>query len=202
MIGTIVFAFALSAQVPEALWDPGTRIARPSLEAVAIVVDEKDGSHTLIHNAVVNAPIAEVWEAISTPEGWRGWAVPVARTVEGNSDLLETSYDQAAAAGGPGTIRQLFVARIPGRMLAFRTVKAPEGFADFQTYTRVVNVFELEAMGPGRTRVTLTASPYPDTVAGRRLLEMFARGNRLSLDMLERRFTHGPIEWSKKSERQ
>jgi uncharacterized protein YndB with AHSA1/START domain len=202
MIGMIVFAFALSAQVPEALWDPGTRIPRPSLEAAAIVVDEKDGSHTLIHEAVVNAPISQVWDAISTPEGWRGWAVPVARTVDGNPDLLETSYDKSAAPAGPGTIRQLFVARIPGRMLAFRTVKAPEGFADFETFAKVVNIFELEAMGPGRTRVTLTGSPYPDTEAGRRLLAMFARGNRLSLDMLERRFARGPIDWSRKPERQ
>ena len=136
----------------------------------------------------MGAPIADVWTAISTPEGWQSWAVPLARMVEDEPDMLETSYDPAAPPGGPGTIRQLFVARIPGRLLAFRTVKAPQGFPDFETYSRVVSIFELEPRGPGSTFVRLTAHPYPDDEAGRRLLGFFERGNRSTLDALKARF--------------
>jgi len=171
--------------------------ALASPEARSRTVAEVDGSRTLSVEVEVGAPIADVWTAISTPEGWQSWAVPLARRVEGEPDMLETSYDTAAPPGGPGTIRQLFVARIPGRLLAFRTVKAPQGFPDFETYSRVVSIFELEPRGPGSTFVRLTANPYPDDEAGRRLLGFFERGNRSTLDMLRRRFAKGPADWSK-----
>jgi hypothetical protein len=90
------------------------------------------------------------------------------------------------------------IARIPGRLLVFRTVKAPDGFADFETFARVVNVFELEPRGEARTLVRLTGHPYPDDEAGRRLLAFFDRGNAISLDMLRRRFAEGPINWTDK----
>ena len=171
--------------------------AAASPEAETRTIVEMDGSSTLVAEVEVPAPVAEVWHAISTPEGWQSWAVPLARAVEGEPDMIETSYDTAAPVGGPGTIRQLFVARIPGRMLAFRTVKAPQGFPDFDTYRKVVSVFELEPRGDRATFVRLTAHPYPDDEAGRRLLGFFERGNRASLDMLRRRFAEGPIDWSK-----
>jgi uncharacterized protein YndB with AHSA1/START domain len=171
--------------------------ALASPEAQTRTIVETDGSRTLIAEVEVQAPAAEVWSAISTRDGWRSWAVPLARTVEGEPDMIETSYDPSAAPGAPGTIRQLFVARIPGRLLAFRTVKAPEGFPDFDTYARVVSVIELEPRGDRTTFVRLSAHPYPDTEAGRRLIAFFERGNRASLDMLRRRFVEGPIDWSK-----
>ena len=164
-------------------------------EPVSRTIVEADGSRTLVHEVVIMAEPGAVWQAVSTPEGWVGWAVPVARMVE--DSVLETSYNPSAAPGGPDTIRQLMLARIPGRMLAFRTVKAPRGFADFETFAKVVSVFELEPRNGG-TLVRLTTAGYPDSDAGRRLLAFFDRGNSLSLDMLRRRFAEGPIDWSKR----
>ena len=169
--------------------------ASPEAEARTIV--DMDGVGTILAEVEVPAPVAEVWNAVSTPEGWQSWAVPLARGVAGEPDMIETSYDAAAPVGGPGTIRQLFVARVPNRILAFRTVKAPQGFPDFDTYRKVVSVFELEPRGDGATFVRLWAHPYPDDEAGRRLRAFFERGNRSTLDMLRRRFAEGPIDWSK-----
>ena len=187
MIRALAWLLLASCAVPAS--------AAPGAQSRTIV--EADGSRTLVAEVEIQASAGDVWQAISTPEGWQGWAVPLARTVEGEPDTIETSYDPAAPPGGPGTIRQLFVARIPGRLLAFRTVKAPAGFPDFETYARVVSVFELEPRGDRTTFVRLSASPYPDTEAGRRLIGFFERGNRATLDMLRRRFAEGPIDWSK-----
>ena len=77
---------------------------------------------------------------------------------------------------------------MPGRLLVFRTVKAPEGFPDFDTYAKVVSAFELEPAGDGRTRVRLTGTGYADNEAGRRLLGFFESGNQASLDALKARF--------------
>jgi len=183
---SLLLGLVLAAASPAAAPPPAARLPAPAARTIV----EADGTRTLVNEVIVDAPAASVWRAVSTPEGWMGWAVPLARMV--GEDLLETSYDPGTAIGGPSTIRQLFVARIPGRMIAFRTVRAPEGFPDFDTYARVVNVIELVPLGERRTLVRLTASPYPDTAAGRRLLAFFSRGNAATLADLRRLFAREP----------
>jgi uncharacterized protein YndB with AHSA1/START domain len=159
-------------------------LAAPSLAATK--ARAPDGTHLLSHEVIVDAPPAEVWAAISTVEGWKSWAVPVAWSAA--PDLIETSYSPAARPGDPSTIRQQILLRIPERLLVFRTVRAPAGFPDFDTYAKVVSAFELEPAGEGRTRVRLTGTGYADSEAGRRLLGFFERGNAASLDALKKRF--------------
>jgi uncharacterized protein YndB with AHSA1/START domain len=154
-----------------------------------------DGGHVLAHEVVVAAPIDQVWTAIATAEGWQGWAVPFARMIDETE--METSYDPSAPVGSPATIRQRTDAAVAPRVLAFRTVKAPQGFPHFETYAQVRSAFELEPVGPDATRVRLTSSGYPDTEAGRQLRGFFREGNRISLERLQRRFVNGPIDWSK-----
>jgi uncharacterized protein YndB with AHSA1/START domain len=147
---------------------------------------EADGTATLVHELLVDAPAAEVWSAISTPAGWRSWAVPAAWWVEGEPDVLETSYNAADKPGSPSTIRQRFLARIPGRLLAFRTIKAPAGFPHWESYRLVISVFELEPTG-AQTRVRLTSTGYPDSEAGRQLVAFFKEGNAKTLEQLATR---------------
>ena len=147
-------------------------------------IQESDGTHTLVHSVAVDATSSAVWNAISTPQGWQRWAAPVARGVAGAPDLLETSYDPASQPGDASTIRQQFLARIPNRLLVFRTVKAPEGFPDFAVYARVTTIIELEAMDAAHTRIRITATGFDDSEAGRRLLGFFREGNRVTLEKL------------------
>lgn len=148
---------------------------------------EADGTTTMAHEALVDAPMPEVWAAISTAAGWMSWAVPIAWTSADDPDLLETSYDRADTPGSASTIQQRFLARIPGRLLAFRTVKAPQGFPHWDDYRRVTSVFELEPAGT-QTRVRLTSTGYPDSVGGRELVTFFERGNAETLEALQKRF--------------
>jgi uncharacterized protein YndB with AHSA1/START domain len=148
-----------------------------------------DGTHLLVNETVVDAAPADVWAAISTAEGWKSWAVPVAWAPAG--DTIETSYRPTAKPGDPSTIRQQVLIRVPRRLMVFRTVKAPERFPDFDTYAKVVSAFELEPAGEGRTRVRLTGTGYADTEAGRRLLAFFEKGNQASLNALKARFAKG-----------
>lgn len=173
----------------------GTVVYR-RVDAPVTVSEEKaiDGSLRLVHETVVDAPVEQVWGAIATAEGWTSWAVPVAWAPE--PDVIETSYDPSAEPGGPQTIRQRVLARVPGRMIAFRTVKAPEGFPHFEIFGRTTGVFELEPEGEGRTRIRTIGAGYPDDEAGRQLIGFFRQGNEIVLKRLQRRFTDGPVDWS------
>ena len=164
------------------------------VEPVAISTSTApDGRTTLVHQTIVAAPAARVWEAISTAQGWTGWAVPVAWL---DGDLLETSYTATAARGDPTTIQQRIAATVPGRLIVFRTVKAPDGFPNFETFRQVTHMIELEPVGESRTRVRLTSAGYADSDAGRQLAGFFRDGNRVSLERLRQRFLTGPIAWS------
>lgn len=157
----------------------------PASTIETVTKTEVDGTGTTIHSAVIAAPVAAVWTAISTPEGWRGWAAPLARWAEGESDVIETSYNPDELAGGPGAIWQQFVARIPGRLLVFRTIKVPDDFPHGDAYKQVTSFIELQLEGAG-TRLTLTATGYPDSEGGRALVAFFAKGNVVAIEALRR----------------
>lgn len=186
MIRRFAAAFALAASSPI--------LAAPVTEQVRA---ETDGSSTLTHEVTIAAAPKDVWMAISTVEGWKRWAVPVAWASATEADTIETSYDQGAKPGDAGNIKNQFVARIPGRLLVFRTIKAPAGFPHFEAFKRVNQLFELAPAGKA-TRVTLTGVGYANNEAGKALLGFFRVGNRMSLEMLRDRFEKGPVDWAAK----
>lgn len=154
-----------------------------------------DGTRSLGHALIVPAPVEQVYAAFATAEGWRSWAVPHAWDVPGEDGLIETSYAPNATLGDPANIRQRFLAKVPNRLLVFRTVQFPPGFPDAAAYARTTGVAEFEPVSGG-TRVRLTGSGYPPGAEGDRLMGFFREGNRASLEQLRARFVTGPVDWA------
>ncbi|HEY0116964.1 MAG TPA: SRPBCC domain-containing protein [Allosphingosinicella sp.] len=190
-----VDATSYEVRVTSAAGPTGSRVTRyVRLDAAPVRVEEArapDGSTNLSHELVVAAPIERVYAALSTAEGWRGWAVPNAWAAPDDPNLMETSYSRDGRQGEPRNIRQLFLLRVPNRLIAFRTVAAPPGFPHAEAYYRVTSLFELSPAGPG-TRVRLTGVGYPAGEAGQTLLGFFREGNRTTLEELRRRLAGGP----------
>lgn len=179
-------------------------VSAPALAADPIMVSKRqaaDGSHVLVHEVLVNAPVAVVWKTISTADGWKTWAAPAAWILPNAPDVIETSYSPRARPGGAATIKQQIIARVPEVLMIFRTVKAPSGFPDLDTYTKVVSVLQVEPAGQGTTKVRLTGAGYADTDAGRRLLGFFEKGNAITLEGLRRRFADEPVGPAKRGAR-
>jgi uncharacterized protein YndB with AHSA1/START domain len=174
-------------------------LAPAAASAQDVTMDERreaDGTFTLSHATIIEAPAAEIWAAVSNAAGWRTWAVPVAWDAPVEPETIETSYTATAQPNDPTTIRQRILARIPGRLLVFRTVKAPAGFPNFETFARTTGFIELEPLDERRTRVRITGTGYADTEAGRQILGFFRAGNRISLERLRQRFVSGPLDWA------
>jgi uncharacterized protein YndB with AHSA1/START domain len=157
---------------------------------------ETDGTRTLVHEITVPAALEEVWTALATVEGWRTWAVPLARAVPGSIDRFETGYDPAAEPGAASTIEQQWIERVAPYRLSFRTTRTPDGFPHADAYVRVTSSFLLTPVGAAETSVRLTGSGYPAGPAGDALIAFFREGNRVSLRQLHRRFATGPIDWT------
>jgi uncharacterized protein YndB with AHSA1/START domain len=174
-------------------------LAPAAASAQEVIVSDRheaDGTLTLSHEVIVPAPRDAVWAALATPEGWRTWATPVSWVPADDPDGIEGSYNPEARPGGTDLIRQHVLARLPGRLLVFRTVRAPQGFPHFETYARVTIFIELESVDAGHTRVRLTGTGYADDEAGRLLFGFFRDGNRISLERLRQRFVSGPLDWA------
>jgi uncharacterized protein YndB with AHSA1/START domain len=173
--------------------------------AQSAVVDgsrtEVDGSRTMDLSIEVPAAVPEVWAALTTADGWRSWAAPVAQMDFRLGGIIETIYDPAARAGAPGNIRNEIVAFVPQRMLAIRNVQAPPKTAfDVPTFQSLHTVVLVEPVTPARTRVSVVQPGYRSGEPWDTVYKHFAWGNAFTLEQLKTRFEQGPVDWKKRAE--
>jgi uncharacterized protein YndB with AHSA1/START domain len=172
--------------------------------AASGVIDESraeaDGTRTLALAIEVPASASEVWTAMTTADGWRSWAAPVASVDFRLGGIIESSYDPAAAPGAPGNIRNEIVAFVPQRMYAIRNVQAPPKTPfDVPTFQSLHTVVLIEPVGPARTRVSTIQPGYRNGEPWDTVYRHFAWGNAWTLEQLKTRFEQGPIDWKKRA---
>lgn len=170
---------------PTAAFNRTTRY-RADTAAVTIRSEPGEGGTTsLIHETVLNVSPQRLYGLFATVDGWRRWAVPNAWADPADPDVMETSYDRAAAIGAPQNIRQRFLLRVPSRLVAWRTIRTPRGFPHAEAFMRTTQMIELIPEGDG-TRIRLTGQGYPAGPEGEALLAFFREGNRTTLENLRR----------------
>jgi len=161
-----------------------------------------DGSRTLRQSVIVAAPIAAVWNAFTTTDGYRAWAAPVAHVDFVLGGMIETSYSMDARLGAPGNIRNEIVAYAPERMFAIRNRQAPPDVPfDVPTFQSLHTVVLFDDLGGGRTRVTIVQPGYRAGDAYDRTWKFFEWGNGATLAALRDRFVKGPADWRRTAPR-
>jgi len=158
---------------------------------------EPDGSQVIRQSIRVKAPAERVWTAISTAEGWRGWAVPAAWVDFRIGGVIETSYDPAATRGRAGNIRNEIVTYVPGRLLAIRTIQAPPGFEHAEEFGRTTTLLELKSLDADTTEVTLTGVGFRPEPAFKALFEKFRQGDAWTLESLKKSLEGTPPDWAR-----
>jgi len=170
----------------------------PPSPVTTVLTAEADGTTTLDQRVVVNAPLAAVWQALTTSEGWRGWAAPFAVVDFRLGGFIETSYRMDAQAGSPENIRNQILAYLPKRMFAIRNVQAPPKAAfDVPTFQSMHTIVLLE---PATDRSTTVAFVQPGFRSGEpydTVLKHFRWGNGWTLEQLKKRFEVGPVDWAR-----
>ena len=155
------------------------------------------GERVLEQSLVVAAPVAAVWQAFTTTEGFRAWAAPVTAVDFRLGGIMESSYSVDAVIGAADNIRNEFVAYLPHRMLAFRNTQCPPGAPfDAATFQRIHTVVSFEPLGAESTRVTVAQPGYGTGELFDGVYRHFEWGNRWSLEKLAERFEKGPVDWT------
>jgi uncharacterized protein YndB with AHSA1/START domain len=156
----------------------------------------QDSVRVLQQSVTVPGSVADVWAAITTAEGLRTWAVPVAHTDLRVGGIMESSYDPKARVGDPGNIRSRYLSYVPGRMVSFQVVSATPGFRHGELLRGIHTVLELEPVDSGSTRVIETMVGYRPGPGYDTLYRHFEWGNEWSLKQLYKRFSVGPADWT------
>ncbi len=149
-----------------------------------------DAGRTLEQEAVIPAPVADVWDAFATAEGMLPWMRLKAAEVDLRvGGAIRTSYTEEVL-GGPSTIVQRILSYEPERMLSLQLEKAPEGAGfDFLRSTWAVMYFE--SLGPSETRIRIVGLGYGTGPEWDRAYAHFEQANPMVFELLKQHLSSG-----------
>jgi uncharacterized protein YndB with AHSA1/START domain len=136
-----------------------------------------DGTRYYEDSIVIEAPAHVLWAAFTDTAAYRRWASPVAAVDFRIGGVIEASYDPKGHLGDPQNIKNAFVAYVPGRLLVFRNVQAPDGLPGRAAYPKTIKTVEFDALGPSQTRVTVSGVGFGAGADFDQLYAFFSRGD-------------------------
>ena len=149
------------------------------------VIEENDGTRTLVHEVVVEAPVDRVWATLTTEEGWKMWGPKFAKFDLRLGGSIETGYHEGATPGDPMNIRHRILGFVPERMIVLKVEQAPaRGPVNIETLAPMWGVYELEPLGESSTRLRISGLGYGTSKAHEQMIEFFKHGNIYSIELL------------------
>ena len=143
----------------------------------------------LAHEAILDAPVADVWDVFTTSEGWKLLGVAKADVDFRVGGVIRTHYDPNGTLGDPLTIENTILSYEPNRMISFRATKTPANFPfPKEVVDRTWSVVTLDDLGDGRTRLTIRGHGYGTDEASLKMRAMFEQGNAWTLQELAGHF--------------
>jgi uncharacterized protein YndB with AHSA1/START domain len=141
----------------------------------------------LVHEAIINAPTAEVWRLWTTSEGLQSWMVARADIDLRVGGLMRTRYEDGTL-GDDQTIVNRVLSFEPERMLSIQVQQAPAGFKFPRAVGEMWTVIYFQPLEPGMTNVRIVGMGFREDEESRAMREHFARGNAWTLEQLQKKF--------------
>lgn len=135
--------------------------------------------------AVVAAPPGAVWELFTTADGLRKWMAPKVDVELKVGGLIRSTYQPDGELGDASTIENTIIAFDPGRMLAMRNSKCPQGFPFPEAIAKTWSVIYFEPVGEGETKLTIVGLGYGDDEASIAMRAYFKAANAGLLEKLK-----------------
>ncbi|MBH9579182.1 SRPBCC family protein [Inhella proteolytica] len=164
----------------------GLLLAAPLLRAAEPLIE---------HRTEVAASPAELWQAWTTREGLRSFFAPDARIDPRPGGLFEIHFNPYMPEGQRGADGLRLLALQPEQMLSFEW-NAPPHLPEVRAQRTVV-IVRFEALGEGRTRVTLSHLGWGSGGQWDEARAYFGKAWSFVLGNLNRRFAEAkPIDWT------
>jgi uncharacterized protein YndB with AHSA1/START domain len=131
---------------------------------------------SFVNEAIVNAPVAEVWKVWSTSEGYKTLGPALADVDLRIGGLIRSRYSANGALGDDETIENIILAFEPQRMIAIRIHKPPKNFPFKEAWKHTWTVVTLTDVG-GKTLVSAASMGYGTDAESLAMRQFFERGN-------------------------
>jgi uncharacterized protein YndB with AHSA1/START domain len=142
----------------------------------------------LVDEALVKAPLAQVWNAFTTNAGLESWMTAHAEVDLRIGGTMKSNYDPAGTVDDPKAIVNTILSYEPMRMLSFGVQRAPKGFPFPSAITRMWTVVYFEAAGDNATRVRSVSQGFGTDPESTQMREFFKQGNAATLRALQDHF--------------
>jgi len=142
----------------------------------------------LVNEAVVNAPLAEVWKDFTTKEGIESWMVAKTEIDLRIGGAFRTSYSKTSNLDDDASIHHMILAYDPLKMLSYRTIKPPNNFPFPKAILDTWNVIYLEPVDASHTRVTARMMGFGDDDESTKMRAFFQMGNKTTIDSLVKKY--------------
>jgi uncharacterized protein YndB with AHSA1/START domain len=162
-------------------WRPGSSAIAPREE------------RAIRKEALVRAPVADVWNAWTTSAGIQSFFAPEAIVDPRPEGAFRLHFNPYAPPGAKGADDMRFLGLQREKMLSF-TWNAPPHLPDARLQRTMV-IVRMEPAGDKETRVRLTHIGWGEGGEWDKAYEYFDRAWGNVLANLQKRFTDGPIDW-------
>lgn len=141
----------------------------------------------LVAEAIVNAPLATVWQAFATREGYA--SVGAQATVEIRmGGLVSVQPDPKGTVGDKGTTVSEIVAYEPERMLSLRVRQAPSGFPDSRAFADTWTIVYFAPLGAEMTHVRIAGFGFNEGPSASDLTRFFEQDQVAQMRRLEKHY--------------
>ena len=143
--------------------------------------------------AVIRAPVSDVWNAWTTSAGIQSFFAPEAKVDPRPEGAFQPYFNPYAPPGAKGADDMRFLALQKDRMLSF-TWNAPPHLPDARLQRTMV-IVRMEPVSEKETRVRLTHIGWGDGGEWDKAYDYFDRAWGNVMANLQKRFVEGPIDW-------
>lgn len=142
----------------------------------------------LVHEAIIKAPVGEVWNVFATAEGFKKLGVAQCEMDFRVGGLIRSHYNPKGVIGDEGTIVNQIIAYEPERMMAFRIQSPPKGFPFPDAWKSTWSVATFTDLGDGRTHLRLAGMGYTPDKQSQEMRAFFKSGNAWTMTKLQSMF--------------
>lgn len=145
---------------------------------------------SFVNEGIADAPVEEVWKALSTSEGYK-----ILGSVQADVDLriggtIRSRYSNTGPLGDEETIENLILAYEPPVMIATRIQKTPRGFPFREAWKHTWTVVTLERVEGNRTKVRAASMGFGTDAESIAMAKFFERGNQQTIENIRKYFAH------------
>ncbi|MFK7817292.1 MAG: SRPBCC domain-containing protein [Planctomycetaceae bacterium] len=178
----LLLATALFASSANPVQDAGKETSPSANRVKTTIKTEKNGDMFLIHETTLNAPVAKVWDAYTTSEGWKSWVAPVAKVDLKIGGLIKTNYRKGGKLTDEDAITLHIINYVPQRALTFQAELGKNFPAILKSREKqMFNLLTFEPIGKGKTKLVSYGIGYKDSPELQAMMKFFVKANEDSL---------------------